>query len=681
LSKESGFTIVITGTDDMFRREQGHTTNSHTDDSVSPVQKHYDTIISQFDDISQEEKRDLIEQIEGVVSKDSIAATSRLIAFKPKNRGVFFPVLINTSALLLIAFVVFLSALYFRVKHTEMSLETDTFLSTEKRIIEEYREESEQKLRQKDNQIVKIQAEVEELDKQIEELKSIMQASIATREQELRRTMEEALESEQARLRAQGLSEEQIKVRIAELEKRMSSEYTRQLEQYRIESEATFREREEQLLKEKEKAEQRLENATREKEQVLQEAKRRESELREKYDLEKDKLRAKTSEAEQRFKVISELREKEQLIADQILGSYAVIIAKIEREDFEGAYRDIANLRELLLNESLDYMPTVVKRRKIELFMVDLLEDRIEAKLFGTGKETISEEDMVSLREAANLLLKISQIVSKADEAYQKGNIEEAERLYTIAVGELPAVSKASHSLDTIEGSRERSILRGHLDRAEDLAQRGVYDEAISQYRKGALDISGDNRELILALLDGLTRSLSRLETDRLAEKEQTLERRIEEARKEGWQSALYETLRLLTYLTALNTGETVTYDPELERQAEKDPLFKTVFEKVQLLLETGRAQEAPLSGDFGLMGILATVSGDEAVIEPLVKIPVEENALLWIRRRSRTGIDISIAQAVVRQVSERRITARIEKIFVEGQTPRVTDLVYIKQR
>ena len=372
--------------------------DSHSDDKSSPVQKHYDTIISQFDDISQEEKRDLVRQIEGAVSSESIAATSRLIAFKPKNKGILFPVVINSAALVLIALVVFFSAIIYRVRHSEMSLETGTFLSTERRILDVFREESERQLQEKDKKIVTIEAEVEELDRQIEELKRIMQSSIDNREKELRQAMQDALDSERARLRGQGISEEEIDRRIGELEERMSSEYNRQLEEYMRESAATLKEREEELLEEKKKAEKRLEAASREKHQLIEETRRREAELQEKYDSAKTRLREETSEAEERFKAISELREKEQLVTDQILGSYAAIITKIENEDFDGAHKDIANLRAMLLDESLDYMPTVVKRRKIELFMVALLEERVEAELFGAD-EVVSAEEPVTLAE------------------------------------------------------------------------------------------------------------------------------------------------------------------------------------------------------------------------------------------------------------------------------------------
>ena len=218
--------------------------DSRSDDKSSPVQRHYDTIISQFDDISQDEKNDLVRQIENVISSESITATSRLFAFTPKHRGVLFPAVVNSTALILIALVVFISTLLYRIKYTEMSMETSTFLSTERRILDEFREESERQLQEKDKEIVTIQAEVEELDRQIEGLKQIMQSSIDNRENELSQAMQEALDSERARLGSQGFSEAESKRKIVELEERMSSEYNRQLEAYRKESEVTLKERE-----------------------------------------------------------------------------------------------------------------------------------------------------------------------------------------------------------------------------------------------------------------------------------------------------------------------------------------------------------------------------------------------------------------------------------------------------
>lgn len=659
--------------------------DSRSDDKSSPVQKHYDTIISQFDDISQDEKNDLVRQIENVISSESITATSRLFAFKPRHRGVLFPAVINSAALILIALVVFISTLLYRIKYSEMSMETSTYLSTERRILDEFREESERQLQEKDKEIVTIQAEVEELDRQIEELKGIMQSSIDNRENELRQAMHEALDSERARLRTQGISEEEINKRIGGLEERMSSEYNRQLEEYRRESEASLKAREEALLEEKEKAEKRLEEASQEKGQLLEETKRRETALQERYDLEKARLREDTSAAEKRFKAMSELREREQLVTDQILGSYAAIIAKIENEDFAGAHKDIANLREMLLNESLDYMPTVVKRRKFELFMVELLEERVEAELFDTERSaSVEEQELESIREAASLVLRIRQIVEKADAASREGHVEDAERLYTNAMEELQAVAAASRALETIKGRKDRTILQAHVDRGAKLSAQGDYNDAIAQYRRGALSVFGDNQDVLIALLNGLTVSLRRQEGHLQEAGLAGLESRVEEARRQGREqgreSALYDTLELLASLTALSSIEAETYNAELEEKTESEPLLKSVFEKAQQLLETEKMQETIASDDLRLIGVLATVSSNEAIIEPLIQIKINENTLLWIKRRSRSGKDISIAQAVVRQVSARRITARIEKIFVEGQEPRATDLAYIER-
>ncbi len=663
-------------------------------DKASPVQRHYDAIISQFDDISQAEKNDLVRQIEEVVSSESISATSRLIAFKPEHKGILFPAIINSTAVILIALVVVLSALYFRIRHAEMSIESTAFISTERRILDEFRKESDRQLQQKDEKIVTIQAEVKELDRQIAELKRIMQSSIDDREAELKQAMLEALDSERARLRAQGISEQEIQRRIKELETRMSSEYNRQLEQYRKASEASFKEREEALLEEKEKAEKRLQDVNREKDQLLEETQRKEAELKARYDTEKARLREQTSEAEQRFRAIAELREKEQLVSDQILGSYAAIIGKIEDEDFAGAYSDIAKLRELLLNESLDYMPTVVRRRKIELFMVNMLEDRVEAELFATAEATpggettgdtatVSVEELEALREAARHLSKIQQIVEMADASSRNGDIRQAERLYTSAIDELQTVASATRALETIKGLKHRTIMQDHINQASALSARESYEEANREYRRGVLSVSESNRDVLTVLLDGLSKSIREQERALQEGELADLESRIKAARREGREqgfaagreSAFSDTMKLLA---SIEGGEAEKADKELEEKAASEPQLKSVYEETQMLIETARGQAAVPSADLRLLGVLATVSSTELVIEPLIQIELKANTPLWIKRRSRSGGVIEIAQAMVQRASDRRITARLERLLSEGETPRASDLVYI---
>ena len=78
---------------------------------------------------------------------------------------------------------------------------------------------------------------------------------------------------------------------------------------------------------------------------------------------------------------ISELRDREQMIIDQILAAYSHTIDRMESGDLQGALKELGSLRELLLSETLDYLPTLVKRRNIELYIVDQLEHLIVSQI------------------------------------------------------------------------------------------------------------------------------------------------------------------------------------------------------------------------------------------------------------------------------------------------------------
>jgi hypothetical protein len=76
-------------------------------------------------------------------------------------------------------------------------------------------------------------------------------------------------------------------------------------------------------------------------------------------------------------------------------------------------------------------------------------------------------------------------------------------------------------------------------------------------------------------------------------------------------------------------------------------------------------------------IGTLSYISSDFVVIEPLVDIIIEKGNVVLIRRRLTSGMKIDVAQGTIDDVIEGKITASIDTILLDGNTPIVSDLVY----
>ena len=636
-----------------------------------------------YEDISPEERRELNAQIDEALSRENIAATAQSMHFDPQRNGTKLPLAVNIAAVLLIGLVLLTALRFYGTRRSEMSLETRTYLTTERSIVETLIRESEEKLRKKNQEIYQIEQEVVALDRQIERLRMTLESNIRDREMELRRSMEQALRSERERLISMGYSDREIDARITELEERMSSEFRQELERYRQAERATFREREEELLEEKTEAEQRLERATREREELSSEARERQEELRAEYAEEKERLLEGSTEAELRFRAIAEQREKEQLITDQIQGSYAVIIEKIEYEDYAGASREISSLRELLLADSIDYLPTIVRRRKTDLFMIEMLSSFVASRRAGTrGTETTdATEGELTLREMRNRLARVRRLVEQADGAREAGELETAGDLYADALGQLPVMRQAYESLGSVEARRQRERLSRAVDEGSALAEQELFTRSIDRYREGVTAGEQENVDLLRMLLDGLQDSILRRQQRLIEGGADVAERVMEESRMKGRESAFIDTLRLMLYLYEQESGGAAAVDPEIERKLAQEPLFRSVSERLAALLEAGGTRDELRAADFQFVGVLVTLSGEDVIIEPLVSLPVRTGATIWIKRREESGKDVSVAAGTVASASSDRITARIDEIYTRERPPRISDLAYVRVR
>ena len=471
--------------------------------------------------ISEEDKKDVLSQIDSVVEKNRIPVTDELFEIKPRKKGSFFPILINILALLLITGGVYYAYQMFNERQETLSLETREYLSAEGKLIEEIRRESETKLKQKEEEISKIQQELQTLDRQSQELKEGMEEEIQAREEELRRQLEAELQAERERLEEEGISEEEITQQLEALEEARSREYEQQLEAFRAETEAALQEKEEELRQARELTEEILQRANRERRELERETEQRVTELREQFEEERAALETRTSEAQQRLRELSELREQEQLIQDQIVGAYSNIIKQIEANNFEAARTSIEKLKTLLADTKLENVPTIAKRREIDQYLLSTLEESLETKTTEQPAETSS------IVEAANLLIKARELATRADTVRSQGQRATAKRLYKAALEGVPALNSAYKALTEINRREANEAVESRISEGNALIENGNVDEAVRQYRSaltaGTAAGTAADEELTDRAVGNIIQVLSQREQRSIAERDQTI--------------------------------------------------------------------------------------------------------------------------------------------------------------
>jgi hypothetical protein len=228
-------------------------------------------------EISPEEREQVLREIETAIDESRTPEIADLYMVRAEKRGWLFPLLINLAALLLIAAGVFLLTRYFELRRDSITLRRSSYLSVEGNLIQTLKQESENKLQAKEEEVASIQEKLQAVYQERQALKLSLEADLAAKEQELRRQMEAELETEKQRLLSLGASNAGISDQLRALERRQELSIDREIEQYRRQLDAQLREKEEELLQSQAVARQALDQANRDRELLLAELMRQES--------------------------------------------------------------------------------------------------------------------------------------------------------------------------------------------------------------------------------------------------------------------------------------------------------------------------------------------------------------------------------------------------------------------
>ncbi len=336
-------------------------------------------------DISFDEQIEIIGQINEVLEKNRIEITPDTFAFTPKKQGNLIPLLINAGAVIILLAGTFFLLSYFNREERSLIRQSSTVLTAEGKLIAALREESEERLNQKDQQIAEIQTRLEDLRKQAETAKLDTEAKILEREDQLRAELEAELAAERQKLQAEGLSASTINDQLRALEGRLTAENQGQLAAFRRQSEEELAEKEAELATLGEQYRQSMLQFRQERSSLQQQFSEREAELQAQF--ERQAAQAESAQAESaqvevadQLARLREQRQREQLVFDQILSSYNRVEESIEDGRYSTALQDLDTLESYLSQAAIAGLPAVRNRIPVDRFLIASLRRLIDVE-------------------------------------------------------------------------------------------------------------------------------------------------------------------------------------------------------------------------------------------------------------------------------------------------------------
>jgi len=463
-----------------------------------------DIQISSLEGHSEKEKQEILHEIDQITEQNRLTVTDDLFKITPLKKGGTLPLVINILGIIAIITSFYFTNQYFQEQEQTMATEESSYESTEGSVIEELKRQAEEKLNKKQAEISQIQNELSKLDRESASLRENMDSQIKDRELELRSEMEEALAKERARLQSQNISTVDLENQLKEFQTTRESAFNADIENFKNESALAIKAKEEELEKAKQIANDILEQANRDKATIEADTLKREAELTKKFEEEREALAKETTEATQKLEELSQLQKNEQLIQDQITGSYNSIIKSIDEENYLEAKTGIEAIRTLLKDPKILNLPSISKRKNLELYFLDSMEKEIQQA------GVITTTDFTSMTRAAEVLLSARQSALYGSAAEKEGSQYDAKRFYNEALATLPQISRAVEKLNVIETNDRTSISSEYLDLGNNAMGEGKLNEAIKQFRAAALGTAPDNTESITKAIEGIETAFKR---------------------------------------------------------------------------------------------------------------------------------------------------------------------------
>jgi uncharacterized coiled-coil protein SlyX len=419
---------------------------------------------------SEEEQRSILAGIEAVTSH---APPRDVLGVRARKRGIGFPLAVNLVGLILLAGGVLGLSYLFRMDESAIRQGPGGLGLTERKLIQEIRQENEARINEKEREIADMIAKLSGLDLDFQDLEASVDERISRREDELRQQLEGELEEERNRLIAQNLSEAAIAEQMRRFDEQRIARMNGELASYREELEAERRNAEAKLQQLQEEYRNSLTGLQAERAQILEASRSREASLRAQLEERAGELTARYEQnqaalnsAQEELRRLSDEQDQVVLFDRQMAGFYTAVRNALESGTPDKASAILTQMGEFLETPSLRGSRAVQARKEPYQAAAGALKAGSEAlgvRVRVPG-EPGPEEEIAALREQIAALEEAAADQTRQIAAFQSqdsaraGAIGQYERTITELRTESANRQREITTLQAQSASQEQTI-------------------------------------------------------------------------------------------------------------------------------------------------------------------------------------------------------------------------------
>lgn len=446
--------------------------------------------------ISMEERRQITDQIDRLMADNRIEVSPETLSYVSKRNGALLP-LFSNIAILSVAIIALLVMSHF-LNRQERSIATSgtAILTAESKLIAALKQEADQQLQQRDRTIVDAQNRLTAITREKEQLRGQADSIIRAREEELKDEFDRNLAAERDRLEKQGIAAASVEQKLKTFQETERQQLEQQLASSRQQAEADLAAKQQAMISLETQYQRDLEAARQERIQLQDESRQKEADLQKQYE---EKAQAAEGEGARVGAELARLRaqqDQEKLVLDQLTAGYARINESLQASQYDQALTGLASLRKLLDDASVSALPSVQRRRAVEVFLIGSLEELVKARQAGTSTDT------GSIVQSSSLIDEISDMVRHGDELAHSGDMQGARRTYVAAMGKVPPLAAAFGKIQDLQNNEVSSLLR----QANVFYQAGNFQASIDRYQQ-SVGLLLNDKALARQLTDSLTKA------------------------------------------------------------------------------------------------------------------------------------------------------------------------------
>jgi hypothetical protein len=451
--------------------------------------------VEQDDEITPEERERVYSQIDEAVARSRLKVTPETFFFKARKNGGILPILVNSGAVLVLLVGVAL-ALYLsrRTEHAIVASPV-ALLSAEGKMVETLKEESKQQLESKDREISSIRQRLAGIDQERDRIRQEADASVRQKEQQLQEASAKALEAERARLEASGLSPQAVAARIAAAQSAATARQDAELASFRAQADAERAAREKVIAGLQASYQQDLAQAQAARAQVQSDAARRQADLEAGYKQKQLSLEKDSAAALASLDTLRQQQAGEQLVLDQLLSWYQKARDQIQAGKPDAARAVLTDFRKYLDDPAVAGLPAVSRRRPVDLFLIDSLDDLARGQAEQASSANNVQANVQALSASANLVAAVAALVQQGDALYNDQAYPRARELYLSALARIPAVSAGYDRLNEIQkifNDRGRKDVAALFAAGNAAYRSGDYEAATASYGRALKSVQDD---------------------------------------------------------------------------------------------------------------------------------------------------------------------------------------------